>query len=264
MALFIGRLPPSIKNYDLEDIFIKFGKITRCEVKKGKSFSYGFVEYDNMDDAYDAMEETDGMELMVLELLLKRLKVVYVEAMKEVVITAVKKAILPETADNVPVDIVDLVADQDQEVEDIEVIQDHLLVVEDIEAILVHHLLEEAVIVVTQDHLLVEEVEEEEVIPDPSLEAPLVVAIEVNQDHLLVMAVKEVIPDLFLEAHLVVVQVIQDLDQDLIQDHLLVLDLVHQNLVNLVHLLQLVKVMIYLQQNMRKPQNMKKSQNMKK
>ncbi|KAI9307641.1 hypothetical protein BJ944DRAFT_261588 [Cunninghamella echinulata] len=74
MALFIGRLPPSIKDYDLEDIFSKYGKITRCDVKKGKSFSYGFVEYDNMDDAYDAMEETDGMDLDGVRIIVEKAK----------------------------------------------------------------------------------------------------------------------------------------------------------------------------------------------
>ncbi|KAI8096511.1 uncharacterized protein BX664DRAFT_324160 [Halteromyces radiatus] len=74
MALFIGRLPPGIKDYDLEDIFIKYGKITRCEVKKGKSFYYGFVEFDNDNDAYDAMDEVDGMDLDGVRIIVEKAK----------------------------------------------------------------------------------------------------------------------------------------------------------------------------------------------
>ncbi|ORZ10165.1 hypothetical protein BCR42DRAFT_113737 [Absidia repens] len=74
MALFIGRLPPSLKQYDLEDIFLKYGKITRCEVKKGKSFSYGFVEFDNENDAYDAIDEVDGMDIDGVRIVVEKAK----------------------------------------------------------------------------------------------------------------------------------------------------------------------------------------------
>ncbi|KAI8338098.1 hypothetical protein BC941DRAFT_32636 [Chlamydoabsidia padenii] len=74
MALFIGRIPPSIKQYDLEDIFVKYGKITRCEIKKGKSFSYGFVEFDNEDDAEFAIKEVDGMDLDGVRIVVEKAK----------------------------------------------------------------------------------------------------------------------------------------------------------------------------------------------
>jgi RNA recognition motif-containing protein len=49
MALFIGRIPPSIKQYDLEDIFIKYGKITRCEIKVR---SFGWVCWNRQTDLF--------------------------------------------------------------------------------------------------------------------------------------------------------------------------------------------------------------------
>lgn len=38
MSLFVGRLPPDCRPQDLEEVFYKFGKITRCDVKKGLYF----------------------------------------------------------------------------------------------------------------------------------------------------------------------------------------------------------------------------------
>ncbi|KAI7867880.1 hypothetical protein BDF14DRAFT_1800125, partial [Spinellus fusiger] len=63
MTLFIGKLPSNFKEINLEDIYYKFGKITRCEVKRGVSFSYGFVEYVDKYDAEDALIDTEGMEI---------------------------------------------------------------------------------------------------------------------------------------------------------------------------------------------------------
>ena len=34
--LFIGRLPQSCKTRELEDIFYKYGRMTRCDVKQGE------------------------------------------------------------------------------------------------------------------------------------------------------------------------------------------------------------------------------------
>ena len=34
--LFVGRLPRGCRNRDLEDIFYKYGKMTRCDVKTGR------------------------------------------------------------------------------------------------------------------------------------------------------------------------------------------------------------------------------------
>ena len=34
--LFVGRLPRGTRARDLEDIFYKYGKMTRCDVKQGE------------------------------------------------------------------------------------------------------------------------------------------------------------------------------------------------------------------------------------
>ncbi len=35
MALFVGRLGPEIRTADLEDVFSRYGRMSRCEVKNG-------------------------------------------------------------------------------------------------------------------------------------------------------------------------------------------------------------------------------------
>ena len=34
--LFVGRLPLGCRTRDIEDIFYRYGKMTRCDVKQGK------------------------------------------------------------------------------------------------------------------------------------------------------------------------------------------------------------------------------------
>ncbi|ORY49810.1 hypothetical protein BCR33DRAFT_553051 [Rhizoclosmatium globosum] len=63
MSLFIGRLPSELKVRDLEDIFNKFGRISRLDIKRGASFNFAFVEFEDKRDAEDALRETDGKEL---------------------------------------------------------------------------------------------------------------------------------------------------------------------------------------------------------
>ncbi|KAJ3217125.1 hypothetical protein HDU67_008502 [Dinochytrium kinnereticum] len=84
MALFIGRLPSDVRNSDLEDVFSKYGRVSRLDIKRGASvrimacplqtghshdvniffpnqFNFAFVEFDDKRDAEDAMKATDGM-----------------------------------------------------------------------------------------------------------------------------------------------------------------------------------------------------------
>ena len=35
--LFVGRLPRGTRSSELEDVFYKYGKMTRCDVKQGGS-----------------------------------------------------------------------------------------------------------------------------------------------------------------------------------------------------------------------------------
>ncbi|TPX67150.1 hypothetical protein CcCBS67573_g07599 [Chytriomyces confervae] len=48
---------------DLEDIFDRFGRISRLDIKRGASFNFGFIEFEDKRDAEDALNETDGKEL---------------------------------------------------------------------------------------------------------------------------------------------------------------------------------------------------------
>ncbi|KAL0094158.1 splicing factor, arginine/serine-rich 4 [Phycomyces blakesleeanus] len=59
MALFIGRLPFDVSNRELEDLFSKYGKITRLDIKRG----FGFLEFEDKRDAEDAMKGVHGKEL---------------------------------------------------------------------------------------------------------------------------------------------------------------------------------------------------------
>ncbi|RKO90959.1 hypothetical protein BDK51DRAFT_28604 [Blyttiomyces helicus] len=42
-ALFIGRLPADVRSRDLEDVFFKFGRILRCDIKRGQADSRPLV-----------------------------------------------------------------------------------------------------------------------------------------------------------------------------------------------------------------------------
>jgi RNA recognition motif-containing protein len=59
MALFVGRLPSDVRQRELEDLFDKYGKILRCDIKS----SYAFVEFEDSRDAEDAVKEMDGYRL---------------------------------------------------------------------------------------------------------------------------------------------------------------------------------------------------------
>ncbi|KAI9347398.1 hypothetical protein DFJ73DRAFT_626080 [Zopfochytrium polystomum] len=63
MALFIGRLPVEVKVGDLEDIYKKFGPISRLDIKRGTSFNFAFIEFEDKRDAEDALKDTDGKDL---------------------------------------------------------------------------------------------------------------------------------------------------------------------------------------------------------
>eukprot|EP00126_Sphaerothecum_destruens_P011749 Sdes_comp20954_c0_seq3m18672 len=60
MALFIGRLGRDTRPRDLEDVFYRYGKITRCDVKG----TYGFIEFEDKRDAEDAIEREHGRNLL--------------------------------------------------------------------------------------------------------------------------------------------------------------------------------------------------------
>jgi len=46
MALFLGRLTPDTRSRDLEDLFAKYGRVTRLDIKRGTPlFVYFFLFY---------------------------------------------------------------------------------------------------------------------------------------------------------------------------------------------------------------------------
>ena len=52
--LFLGGLSRDCRRADLEDIFSKYGRITRCDIKYVNGYAgtaYGFVGYDDDRDA---------------------------------------------------------------------------------------------------------------------------------------------------------------------------------------------------------------------
>ena len=50
--LFIGNLNSDITRKDIEDVFDKYGRIIKCDVKiKGQGSSFCFVEYEDERDA---------------------------------------------------------------------------------------------------------------------------------------------------------------------------------------------------------------------
>ena len=59
MSLFVANISPNTTIEDLEDIFYKYGKISRCDIKKG----YAFIEYVDKHDAEDAMQECNGKNI---------------------------------------------------------------------------------------------------------------------------------------------------------------------------------------------------------
>ncbi|TPX47033.1 hypothetical protein CcCBS67573_g10281 [Chytriomyces confervae] len=62
-TLFLGRLGTRVEAAELEDIFNKFGKVSRLDVKRGQQYNFGFVEFEDPKDAQDAQRDIDGKEV---------------------------------------------------------------------------------------------------------------------------------------------------------------------------------------------------------
>ncbi|XP_054724029.1 serine/arginine-rich splicing factor 4-like [Uloborus diversus] len=73
--LFVGRLPIDIRERDVEQVFEKYGRLLRCDVKYGMygstgrrssgrtGMAYAFVDYDDRRDAEDAIKYENGREI---------------------------------------------------------------------------------------------------------------------------------------------------------------------------------------------------------
>lgn len=58
--IYVGNLPPDIRNSDLEDLFYKYGKITYIDLKNRRGPPFAFVEFEDHRDAEDAVHARDG------------------------------------------------------------------------------------------------------------------------------------------------------------------------------------------------------------
>ncbi|XP_055336983.1 U1 small nuclear ribonucleoprotein 70 kDa-like isoform X2 [Paramacrobiotus metropolitanus] len=63
-SLFIGRIPKHVRVRELEDIFSRYGPLSRCDIKySGTGSAFAFVDYEDRRDAEDAIKYENGREL---------------------------------------------------------------------------------------------------------------------------------------------------------------------------------------------------------
>jgi cold-inducible RNA-binding protein len=64
--LFVGNLPFTTGSSELEELFARFGAVSRAQVitdrDTGRSRGFGFVEMDSDDEAQQAIEALDGSD----------------------------------------------------------------------------------------------------------------------------------------------------------------------------------------------------------
>ncbi|HJQ77821.1 MAG TPA: RNA-binding protein [Acidimicrobiia bacterium] len=64
--LFVGNLPFTTSSPDLEQLFGRYGSVSRAQVitdrDTGRSRGFGFVEMDSADEAQRAIDELDGSD----------------------------------------------------------------------------------------------------------------------------------------------------------------------------------------------------------
>lgn len=65
--LFVGSLPWETTDQELQDLFSKYGQVSRANVVKdrdtGRSRGFGFVEMDNDAEADEAMKNLNGSDM---------------------------------------------------------------------------------------------------------------------------------------------------------------------------------------------------------
>lgn len=66
--IFVGNLPPNVRERDLEQIFYKFGRINFIDLKTRRGPPFAFVEFQDYRDAEDAVRSRDGKEFEGLRL----------------------------------------------------------------------------------------------------------------------------------------------------------------------------------------------------
>ena len=65
--IYIGNLPPDIRNKDIEDLFYKYGKIKFIDLKNRRGPPFAFVEFDDPRDADDAVYARYSKLILFLE-----------------------------------------------------------------------------------------------------------------------------------------------------------------------------------------------------
>lgn len=88
-SLFVGKLAFDCRTRELEELFGKYGRITRCDIKRGKEkeerqreeistfftlLGYAFVEFEDERDASDAIKYLDGTRFLGLNITVERTK----------------------------------------------------------------------------------------------------------------------------------------------------------------------------------------------
>ena len=67
MEIYVGNLPWSTSDQDLEDAFAAFGKVEKASIisdrNSGRSKGFGFVTMDDADEANKAIEAMNGSEM---------------------------------------------------------------------------------------------------------------------------------------------------------------------------------------------------------
>lgn len=61
--VFVGNLPPDVKQRDLEDVFYKYGRISFIDVKYTRDIPFAFIEFEDPRDAHDAVRGRDGYDM---------------------------------------------------------------------------------------------------------------------------------------------------------------------------------------------------------
>lgn len=84
--LFVGKLAYDCRQRELEELFGKYGRITRCDIKRGNILiiitiklnifvlGYAFVEFEDERDATDAIKYLDGTRFLGFNITVERTK----------------------------------------------------------------------------------------------------------------------------------------------------------------------------------------------
>lgn len=61
--VYVGNLPPDVREREIEDVFRKYGKIMSLDLRNKKGPPFAFIDFDDSRDAEDAVHGRDGYEL---------------------------------------------------------------------------------------------------------------------------------------------------------------------------------------------------------